>query len=508
MEWEEDTMKKLICFVLCVMLAAALALPVFAEEPPSGGGDGDTTTCSHTYDAGTVTVSPTCGQAGTKTCTCTKCGATKTEAISATGNHSWNEGAVTTAPTCGQAGVRTKTCSVCNSTTTESIPATESHSWNEGTVTTAPTCQATGTRTYTCTVCNSTRTENVAIDPNTHSFGAWSAGQSGSHTRTCPCGASESAAHSFSVVSTVPATCKEAGTTSYSCSACGATKSEAIPILTTHTFDNDCDKECNICDYTRETKHKFSESWSKGAQSHWHACIICGEKKDLAPHIPGPAATEEQAQICLACNFILTPKRNHVHDFKDTWTSDDTGHWHACTGCEEQQDFEAHSFDDSCDPDCNICGYLNETAHVQTDVWENDEINHWHVCASCGKSFQLGEHMLEDGEPCSICGFAPVQETHEHTGTGDWLSDEASHWKLCECGEEAEKEAHIWEETKNHKILRCTVCGLERTQSRQTDVLSIVLVSLIVVAGVALVSIVILLIYLGKPPKKPGKYAR
>ena len=86
MEWEEDTMKKLICFVLCVMLAAALALPVFAEEPPSGGGDGDTTTCSHTYDAGEIT----------------------------------------TAPTCGQAGVRTKTCSVCHRTTTESVPATGS----------------------------------------------------------------------------------------------------------------------------------------------------------------------------------------------------------------------------------------------------------------------------------------------------------------------------------------------------------------------------------------------
>lgn len=481
------------------MLTAAMVLTASAD---------DSATCEHDWGSGSVSKEATCGDPGEKTFTCSKCSATKTEPISATGNHSWDEGTVTTAPTCGQAGVRTKTCSGCGGTTTESIPATGSHSWNEGTVTTAPTCQTEGVRTITCTACGGTKTEDVPKDSGVHVFGNWTAGSNGTHTRTCPCGTTESAAHSFSVLSTVPATCKEAGTTSYRCSACGATKSEAIPMLTTHTFDNDCDKECNVCDFTRETKHKFSTVWSMGTHSHWHACTVCGEKKDLAPHVPGPAATEEQAQLCLACNFVLTPKRNHVHDYEATWSSDETGHWYACTGCEERQDFEAHSFDDSCDPDCNVCGYLSETAHVQTDVWENDEISHWHVCTSCGKSFQLGEHILEDGKPCSICGFEPVQETHEHTGTGDWLSDETSHWKLCECGEETGKEAHIWEEAKNHKSYSCTVCGLERAQNRQTDVLSIVLFALIVVAGVALVGIVILLVILKKPPKKPGKYAR
>ena len=42
----------------------------------------------HTWDNGTVTTAPTCTKAGERTYTCTKCGATKTESIDATG-HSW-----------------------------------------------------------------------------------------------------------------------------------------------------------------------------------------------------------------------------------------------------------------------------------------------------------------------------------------------------------------------------------------------------------------------------------
>ena len=40
----------------------------------------------HTWDGGTVTTAATCTEAGEKTCTCTVCSATKTEAIAATGH--------------------------------------------------------------------------------------------------------------------------------------------------------------------------------------------------------------------------------------------------------------------------------------------------------------------------------------------------------------------------------------------------------------------------------------
>lgn len=467
-------MKKLIYLVLCLLLAAALALPVFANDASDGnegGGTPQEPACDHVWDAGATTKSPTCGQAGVTTYTCGKCGTIRTEPISATG----------------------------------------AHSWDGGTVSKAPTCQAEGVRTFTCTGCGATKTEAISIDPNAHSFGPWSGGQADTHTRSCGCGATESAPHSFDVSATVPATCKEEGATAYGCSACGRIEYEVIPKLTTHTYDNDCDSECNVCGCVREAAHKFSTAWSKDGLNHWHACLKCGEKTDVKKHVPGPAATEEQAQLCLTCGYVLTPRLKHTHTFETEYTSDETGHWYACTGCEEQKDFEEHVFDNPCDADCNLCGYVTETAHAQSDVWESDETGHWHICADCGTFFQYSAHVPGDGQNCSVCGFAlaPTEETHEHAGAGEWLTDENSHWKLCECGEETGKEAHIWKETDNHKAFLCTVCGAQKTavQSRQGSSLGIVLIVLIAVAVITAIAIVVLL-FLWKKPPKTGKYAR
>ena len=52
---------------------------------------------SHTWNSGNVTTAATCAKAGVRTYTCTVCGQTKTESISATGNHTWNTGKITTA---------------------------------------------------------------------------------------------------------------------------------------------------------------------------------------------------------------------------------------------------------------------------------------------------------------------------------------------------------------------------------------------------------------------------
>ena len=65
--------------------------------------------CEHAWDNGVVTKAATCEEAGVMTYTCTKCGATKTEAIAALG-HKWGEWEVTKAATCEEAGVETRVC--------------------------------------------------------------------------------------------------------------------------------------------------------------------------------------------------------------------------------------------------------------------------------------------------------------------------------------------------------------------------------------------------------------
>ena len=57
---------------------------------------------------------------------------------------------------------------------------------------------------------------------------------------------------------------------------------------------------------------------------------------------------------------------------------------------------------------------------------------------------------------------------HVHMAEGTWLTDAENHWKLCACGEEAEKQPHIWdagEEQEDTTILyTCKDCGLTRSE--------------------------------------------
>lgn len=64
------------------------------NSKPSGGsgnsgGNSKPAHTTHSWNGGSVTKSPTCSASGTKTYTCTVCGATKQETIGATGNHKW-----------------------------------------------------------------------------------------------------------------------------------------------------------------------------------------------------------------------------------------------------------------------------------------------------------------------------------------------------------------------------------------------------------------------------------
>lgn len=72
--------------------------------------------------------------------------------------HTWTE-KVTTEPTCTEAGEKTFTC-VCGATKKEAIPAT-GHSWGEPAVTYAANGQD-GKKVYTCTVCEETKEEEIA----------------------------------------------------------------------------------------------------------------------------------------------------------------------------------------------------------------------------------------------------------------------------------------------------------------------------------------------------------
>lgn len=467
-------MKKFLCMLFCIVLLLNMTVPVYAEESDSSA-EGTSTTesseppasseppvtehvCSYTLTSDTAT----CGAAGVATYECS-CGETMTKDTEPTGNHTF--GAWVTQ---GDAKHQ-RVCSVCNA-----VDAAD-HTWNEGVEEPKANCQQSGKITYTCTAtgCGQTKAADVP-KKTTHNYGDWTITKEG-HSHTCAdCLLVESGKHSGKEEIIKAATCKEDGSKKVTCNACGYSETVVLTKLTTHTYDNVCDPVCNVCDATRTTEHNFTKLWSTSYSLHWHECTKCGEKKDEAKHIPGPAATEEKEQTCNVCNYIMMPKKQHVHDFEEEWTSDEAGHWHACKKCVEEEQYAAHSFENACDPDCSICGYVREDVHEYTEEWQTSDREHWNKCTLCGEATSREKHTpgpdATDLAPqlCTICGYEiAAQLDHTHDFGEKWIQAKDSHWQECRCGELSVPEPHEWDDGSKNKdktiTYTCADCGAEKT---------------------------------------------
>ena len=316
-------------------------------------------------------------------------------------------------------------CNICQ------VERVVPHFYDSGKITQPATCGAEGVKTYTCTACNSTKTEPVEKTTD-HKYSSWTKVNDTTHKHTCSvCSNEETANHTWnSGAVTKKATCKEDGVKTYTCTACNATMTETIAKLTTHTYDHACDADCNVCGTTRTITHNYNTSWSKDKTNHWHECSICKDKKDIAAHTPGAEATETTAQTCTTCGYIIKATLGHKHSYADTWTTDDSGHWHKCSGCEEKDSYAAHVFENDCDTDCSICSYKRETKHKFTETWTTDANNHWHVCSGCGLKQDESAHepgaeaTTTTAQTCTICSYEitpalGVEETTTPTESTD-----------------------------------------------------------------------------------------
>ena len=119
---------------------------------------------SHTYGSAVITKQPTCTSEGTKTKTCTQCGATVTETIAKL-SHSYTTTVV--APTCTADGYTLHKCSVCGTSYKDSTTKATGHSYGNSVVTKQPTCTSEGTAIKTCTKCNATVTEKLPAKGHT-----------------------------------------------------------------------------------------------------------------------------------------------------------------------------------------------------------------------------------------------------------------------------------------------------------------------------------------------------
>ena len=191
---------------------------------------------SHTYGSAVITKQPTCTSEGTKTKTCTQCGATVTETIAKL-SHSYTTTVV--APTCTTNGYTLHKCSVCGTSYKDSTTKATGHSYGNSVVTKQPTCTSEGTAIKTCTKCNATVTETIA--KTSHKYAntvvASTCTTDGYTLHKCSvCGTSykdsttKATGHSYgnSVVTKQP-TCTAEGTAIKTCTKCNATVTEKLP---------------------------------------------------------------------------------------------------------------------------------------------------------------------------------------------------------------------------------------------------------------------------------------
>ncbi len=191
---------------------------------------------SHTYGSAVITKQPTCTSEGTKTKTCTQCGATVTETIAKL-SHSYTTTVV--APTCTTNGYTLHKCSVCGTSYKDNTTKAKGHSYGNSVVTKQPTCTSEGTKIKTCTKCGATVTETIA--KLSHKYAdtvvAPTCTADGYTLHKCSvCGTSykdkttKATGHSYgnSVVTKQP-TCTSEGTAINTCTKCNATVTEKLP---------------------------------------------------------------------------------------------------------------------------------------------------------------------------------------------------------------------------------------------------------------------------------------
>ncbi len=351
--------------------------------------------CNHNYSEWTDL------ENGKHTRTCSKCQDKQTE------EHDWNDGAPTPAATCDTPGTMKYKCLFCSATKTEDIKAL-GHKFDNDCDT---TCNRTGcdyTRTashkittswssdknghwHMCTVCKAT------IDYATHTPNATVNEGDAKICTVCQYEISPAVEHEHEMSEEWITDdqyhwhrCQKKNPSCYHT----ADKAE-------HDYDNDCDVSCNTCAYIRKAPHSYTGEWKAGPDGHWYVCTACGVKSEVYPHEPGPEATQETAQICVECNFVIKLPLSHVHEFGEVWYDDEEYHWQSCTdsACLETTEKQPHTWDEGVELDDGTLKY---------------------TCSVCDKELVTGEPMPEPTEPAPTVPAGEQKPEQDGSGSFPW----------------------------------------------------------------------------------------
>ena len=247
---------------------------------------------------------------------------------------------------------------------------------------------ATCTQKAKCTVCNAEYGNVLGHDFTT----SWTHDDN-EHWRQCSrCNEKKDvSSHTWdSGTETTASTCTKAGEKTYTCTECGATKTEPIDA----------------------TGHSWKSDWTSDATHHWHECANenCdvtdkSGKNGYAEHTGGKATCTEKAK-CTVCGVKYGAIDSANHTGTEQWTQTATTHekkWSCCGTVNIPS--ENHEWADGV---CSECGY----------VCLHDDTDKNHICDICGKT--ISEH--KDADNNHICDYCNKKISDHSGGTATCIA--------------------------------------------------------------------------------------
>ena len=400
----------------------------------------------HTWDNGKVTTEATCEHTGVRTYICSVCGETKEEETPKT-DHTYDDGTVTKKPTCIETGIKTYTCTVCQKTKTEEIPATghqhtEIRNKKEATCTETgytgdtyckdcgtklssgeviskkahdyevkdrqkPTCTTDGYVLSVCKACGDEKQEVLPATGHQHTEirnkkEATCKAEGYTGDMYCKdCGEKLSDGKTIAKTTehtwdggkvTKAATCTEKGVKTYTCTVCGATKTEEIA-ATGHQHT--------------EVRNKVEATCTKEGYSGDVYCTDCGTKLSSGTEIARKAHEYEERErneanckrngyilfVCKVCGDEkreVLPKTDHQHTEirnKEEATCTEGGYTGDtyCTDCGEKL---SSGKETPATGHIHI-GYLGK----KEATCENDGYTGDAYCKDCGITLKIGKNI-------------------------------------------------------------------------------------------------------------------
>ena len=142
--------------------------------------------------------------------------------------------------------------------------------------------------------------------------------------------------------------------------------------------------------------HSWATAWTSNDAAHWHACTAedcpitdysaCGETAAAyGEHSYGSDKTQTAYYTCSVCGHEDATRKAeyHAHSWATTWSSNENGHWHACTnsGCPitdystcglSGAAYSAHTYGSDKTQTayytCSVCGHVNSSKKAEYDA--------------------------------------------------------------------------------------------------------------------------------------------